>query len=237
MTEKCKRPKFTEETDDATSDSQETHNEDQDPRNHQHENLYDIQDSENDNQSETEHGENNEDEQILGVGGQLQLLQNWRILEFPIQFNLILSYPPADEIGIAEEAERIIDQNSPHRNGVTLSDQKRMVQLEVFSCTDTNRASWLLLQFPDLTVERDMSDLSADPLQAASILQLMHITLSPFHNCHCVACPFQHQTLQQSKLPMHYSSVFQNFIQAILRQQSNSSCHSLLVSVQRGTSS
>ncbi|KAA6391276.1 MAG: hypothetical protein EZS28_013195 [Streblomastix strix] len=102
-------------------------------------------------------------------------------------------FSKADEIRIAEEAERIIDQNNPRRNGVTLSDQKRVVQLEVLPCTDANSASWLLLQFLDQTVERNMSDLSADLLQAASILQRMHITLSPIHKCHCVACPSQHQ--------------------------------------------
>ncbi|KAA6376767.1 MAG: hypothetical protein EZS28_027705 [Streblomastix strix] len=85
MTEKGKRLIFTEESDEATSDSQETHNEDQDPRNDQHENHYDIPDFENDNQSKTEHDENNQDEQILAVSGQLQLNQNWRMLEFPIQ--------------------------------------------------------------------------------------------------------------------------------------------------------
>ncbi|KAA6365649.1 MAG: hypothetical protein EZS28_038824, partial [Streblomastix strix] len=76
--------KNTEEADETTSDSQETHNEKQDPRNRQRENLYGILDSENDNQSETDHGENYEDEQILGIDGQPILNQNQRKLQFPI---------------------------------------------------------------------------------------------------------------------------------------------------------
>ncbi|KAA6390886.1 MAG: hypothetical protein EZS28_013588 [Streblomastix strix] len=88
MTEKNKRPRFTEEIDETTSDTQDTHNKDQNPRNYQHSNQYCILDSENDNQSETEHGENNEDEQILGVGGQLQLHQNWRMMGLQIQSSI-----------------------------------------------------------------------------------------------------------------------------------------------------